>query len=130
MPEEYSDAALAAAPPRLPALQAYTTYELGRKVSQWSYKLLGMPLVPITGRWGLPWLVPNKVDIHVCWGDPVSVGAKNADPTDAEVEEVFSRYVAELMRVFNENKDACLPADVAARGLTIVKRDLKQQPKL
>ena len=41
---------------------------------------------------------------------------------------------AELLRVFNENKEACLPPEVAARGLTIVKRDpkreLKQQPKL
>lgn len=105
--------------------QAYTTYKMGRRFSQWAYSLLGVPIVPITGRWGLPWLVPNKVDIHVCWGNPVSVGPKNANPTDVQVEEVFSRYVAELQRVFEENKAACLPPDVAARGLTIVKRDLK-----
>jgi len=105
--------------------QAYTTYEWGRKFSQLAYKTLGVPLVPITGRWGLPWLVPNKVDVHVCWGNAVSVGPKNADPTDAQVEEVFARYVAELRRVFDENKDACLPPEVAARGLTVVKRDAK-----
>lgn len=105
--------------------QAYTTYASGRQFSQWAYKLLGVPIVPITGRWGLPWLVPNKVDIHVCWGNAVSVGPKIADPTDAQVEEVFGRYVAELERVFDENKDKCLPPEVAARGLTIVKRSAK-----
>jgi len=103
--------------------QAYTTYASGRKFSQWAYKLLGAPIVPITGRWGLPWLVPNKVAIHVRWGNTVSVGPKNGDPTDAQVDEVFQRYTAELLRVFNEHKDACLPPDVAARGLTIVKRE-------
>jgi len=103
--------------------QAYTTYDWGRKMSQWCYKNFGLALVPITGRWGLPWLVPNKVDIHVCWGNAVSVGPPNKNPTDAEVEEVFERYCTELRLVFDTNKDASLPADVAARGLTIVKRE-------
>ena len=40
-----------------------------------------------------------------------------------QVEEVFGRYCAELLRVFDENKDACLPPEVAARGLTIVRRE-------
>jgi len=64
--------------------QAYTTYSLARKFSQWSYAVLGVPIVPVTGRWGLPWLVPNKVDISVCWGNPVDVGGVNVNPSDAQ----------------------------------------------
>lgn len=102
--------------------QAYTTYALGRWMSQLAYKYLGAPLVPITGRWGLPWLVPHPVHVAVRWGDAVDVGAPNPDPTDAQVEAVFERYVAELQRVFEAHKHTCLPPDVAARGLTIVRR--------
>ena len=40
-----------------------------------------------------------------------------------KVEAVYEAYVAELRRVFDAHKDACLPADVAARGLTILRRD-------
>ena len=32
---------------------------------------------------------------------------------------VFGRYVAELRRIFDENKERCLPAEVARRGLQI-----------
>jgi len=103
--------------------QAYTTYDVGRRATQKLFRMLGVVVPIMTGRWGLPWLVPNKVDIHVCWGNAVSVGPANATPTDAQVEEVFGRYCAELLRVFDKNKDACLPPEVAARGLTIVRRE-------
>lgn len=113
--------------PLLPAYifgenQAYATSEVGRRLAAAAFRSLGVPLVPVTGRWGLPWLVPRATDIHVCWGAPVEVGAPNDAPSDAEVEAVFSRYVAELRRLFDANKDDCLPAEVAARGLTIVWR--------
>ena len=75
--------------------------------------------MPVKGRWGLPWLVPRQVDVHVCWGEAVSVGPPNATPSDAEVEAVFRQYVAELQRVFELNKRRCLPPDVASRGLSI-----------
>jgi len=107
--------------------QAYTTYSLGRKASQLAYKFLGAPLVPVTGRWGLPWLVPHPVKVEVCWGDAVFVGEPNANPTDAQVEAVFERYVVELQRVFDAHKYTCLPPDVAARGLTIVRRSVSSR---
>jgi len=90
------------------------------KLTQIANRILGVPLIFIRGRWGLPWLVPKRVDVHVCWGNPVSVGAATTDPTDEQVQEVFDRYTNELRRVFDTNKDACLPAHIAARGLTIV----------
>lgn len=39
-----------------------------------------------------------------------------------QVEEIFERYCNELLLIFNQNKDSCLPVDVAARGLTIVRQ--------
>lgn len=50
------------------------------------------------------------------------VGPPNANPTDAEVAAVFDRYVSELRRVFDANKEECLPPDVAARGLEVIVR--------
>ena len=41
------------------------------------------------------------------------------DPTEAEIEAVFERFVAELWRIFDENAAKYLPADVAARGLRV-----------
>lgn len=102
--------------------QAYDTSDFGRYVSKLIYRTIGVPLAPIQGRWGLPWLVPKGVPIHVRWGNVVSVGAPNATPTDDQVEEVFTRYVTELCRVFDHYKDECLPPSVAARGLTISRR--------
>ena len=73
----------------------------------------------VTGHWGLPWIVPKATDIHVCWGRAVSVGKPNAEPTDEQVNDVFASYQAELRRLFDESKDQCLPADVAACGLEV-----------
>merc|ERR1719460_3374690 len=84
--------------------QAYDTCgRAGQALSQAVYRATGFPMVPVTGKWGVPWLVPRKVDVHIRWGKPVPTAPANADPTDAEVEAVFDRYVA-------------------ARGLTVVKR--------
>ena len=46
-----------------------------------------------TWRWGLPQagLLPRATDIHVRYGKPVDVGAAEAEPSDARVEEVFTR---------------------------------------
>ena len=81
-----------------------------------------MPLVPVTGRWGLPWLVPRAVDVSVAWGRPVRVGPPDPAPSEARVAAVFEAYCAELRRLFDEHKDQCLPPEVAARGLTIIHR--------
>lgn len=100
--------------------QAYTTLgPTGAAFSRACFRMLGVPLVPVTGRFGLPWLVPNPTPVHVRWGEPVRTGPPNAQPSEAEVTAVFERYVAELKRLFDAHKDACLPPEVAAKGLEI-----------
>ena len=81
-----------------------------------------MPAPLVTGRWGLPWLVPRPVDVSVAWGRPVRVGPPDLAPSEARVAAVFEAYCAELRRLFDEHKDQCLPPEVAARGLTITHR--------
>ena len=114
--------------PLLPAYifgenQAYTTFgAAGRAVSRLVFQVTGFPFVPVLGKWGLPWLVPRTGAIHIRWGQPVPVGPPNAAPTDADVEAVFEAYAAALRELFDAHKHDCLPADVAARGLTVIKR--------
>ena len=97
--------------------QAYSTF--APNFADAFFKRTGFPLVPVLGRWGLPWLVPRPTGIFARWGRPVPVGPPNAEPTDEQVSEVFGRYVTELKRLFDEHKDACLPAAVAAEGLQV-----------
>ena len=117
--------------PLLPAYifgenQAYGTSAWGRAFTKRIYGLIGFPAVPVTGQWGLPWLVPKAGPyVHVRWGAPVPVGPPNAKPSDAEVEAVFAAYVTELRRVFDAHKGTCLPPEVADKGLLVVKRGSK-----
>ena len=82
----------------------------------------GVSIVPIRGKWGLPWIVPKAGDIHVRWGRAVDVGPPNGAPTDGEVAAVLDRYIAELRRLFDEYAPPCLPPEVAKRGLTVLIR--------
>ena len=95
-----------------PALQ-----RLARFIRRWT----GVPLIIPFGRWGLPWIVPRRTRVRIRFGRPVPVGPACARPSDEAVDAVFARYSAELHRLFDEGKST-LPADVAARGLTIVRR--------
>jgi len=114
--------------PLLPAYifgenQAYKTFgALGREVSRRVFKATGFPFVPVLGKWGLPWLVPRTGPIDIRWGQPVPVGPPNASPTDAEVEAVYDAYVSALRQLFDEHKNDCLPAEIAAKGLMVIKR--------
>mmetsp|Transcript_521 Transcript_521/g.962 ORF Transcript_521/g.962 Transcript_521/m.962 type:complete len:329 (+) Transcript_521:360-1346(+) len=100
--------------------QAYDTCgSVGRAISKFSFHWFGFPILLVRGRWGLPWIVPKAVDVHVCWGRPVPVGPPDASPTEDQVLAVFTKYVAELRRLFDENKDKCLPPEVAKHGLSI-----------
>ena len=54
--------------------------------------------------------------------------AYGVEASDAEVEAVFEAYVTELRGVFDAHKDACLPPDVAARGLTVIRREDAKSP--
>jgi hypothetical protein len=107
--------------------QSYDTCgPFGRAVSRAIFRATGVPVVPITGKWRIPWLVPLPVDVHIRWGQPVPVGPANDNPTDAEVDAVFQTYVTALTSLFDAHKYECLPRKVAERGLTVIKRPLKQ----
>ncbi|KAL1508401.1 hypothetical protein AB1Y20_004511 [Prymnesium parvum] len=85
--------------------------------------LTGLTLPIVTAKWGLPQagLLPIATDIHVRWGNAIDVGDPDDNPSDARVEEVFQLYLVELQRIFDENASVCLPPEVAARGLRIVR---------
>jgi len=95
--------------------QVFSTYKWGRKTTRRLHQALGIAMPMIN-----PW--PNSVTLHMKWGRPVEVGAREESPPDERVREVFARYVAEVARLFEEHRHACLPADVAARGLTVLWR--------
>lgn len=75
---------------------------------------------------GVPICVPRfgqrRQPLLVQPGRPVEVGPPDASPSEERVRRVFRRYCTELLRLFDEHKDAALPADVAARGLQIIWR--------
>jgi len=115
----------------LPLMPLYLFGEnqLYKRVSgfEWLTKLIkqctGMTLPIVTAKWGMPQAgaFPIATDIHIRWGKPVEVGPPDAEPSDEKVQEVYTRYVAELKRLFEANAKDCLPAAVAAKGLKIVK---------
>ena len=43
------------------------------------------------------------------------------EPSDDQVNDVLERYVAELQRLFAAHAGSCLPPEVAAKGLKIVR---------
>jgi len=112
--------------------QLWDVPEWARKVAASIKKHTGAGVPIAVGRcWFLPFL-PNKQHLQVEAGRPIEVGPADANPSDERVQQVFRAYVAELYRLFNEHKDAALPADVAARGLQVIWRghesvDLSEQ---
>jgi len=98
-------------------------------LSQSIYKHTGFGLPICQGRFGIPgFLPPHPAKIHVRWGSPVHVGEAIANPTDEQVEEVFTRYVQSLRDIFDRHAHECLPPEVAARGLQIHRLDGKPVP--
>jgi hypothetical protein len=94
-------------------------------------KTTGLTLPMWTGRYGIPQLpVPMKTDIHARWGNPIEVGPADPNPSEERVEQVFRDYLLELQRIFYDNCDECLPPDVAAKGLKIIRLDGKAVPSL
>jgi hypothetical protein len=88
----------------------------------------GMPFVQ--GKFGLPQaiLLPRSTDIHARWGRPIQVGNPVEDPSDAMVEELFTEYLHALRDIWSRYAFECLPAEVAAKGLKIVRLDGKPVP--
>mmetsp|Transcript_2793 Transcript_2793/g.7367 ORF Transcript_2793/g.7367 Transcript_2793/m.7367 type:complete len:327 (+) Transcript_2793:75-1055(+) len=101
------------------------------KLTVFIKKLTGMTVPIVTAKFGIPMamLLPIRTDIHARWGSPVEVGPPEEHPSDERVEEVFARYLEELRRVFYANAHDCLPPEVAARGLKIVRADGKPVPE-
>ena len=94
---------------------------------EWLTRLIhmttGMTLPIVSAKWGLPQagFMPIATDIHIVYGAAVDVGPPEAEPSDARVEAIFEKYLAELQRIFDENAKECLPPDIAAAGLKVVR---------
>lgn len=88
------------------------------------HNVTGMTLPIVTAKFGLlqAGLLPIATDIHVRYGRPIDVGAPDAEPSEERVEEIYMRYVEELLRLFDANAHTCLPPAVAKRGLKIVRQ--------
>ena len=92
----------------------------GRGIRLWVARKLRIGLPFFHGRWNLPLcLAPRPTDVTFVVGRRVPMGPPNPQPSDAEVEAMFQRYLDEIGRLFKVNAPKYLPADVAGRGLQI-----------
>jgi len=100
------------------------------KLSHWIRQTTGFGLPFITARFGLPMcgLIPYPTDVHVRWGSPVHVGDPDPNPSEERVQEVFTQYLAALQHLFDRYAFECLPQEVAAKGLKIIRLDGKPLP--
>lgn len=80
---------------------------------------------------GVPMGFPRfgRQEILVQPGRPVEVGPPELEPSEARVREIFRRYCAELLRLFDAHKHV-LPPAVAARGLQLVWRGHEEEDLL
>lgn len=94
------------------------------------HRTTGMVLPASTAKFGLPMagLMPKSNDIHVRWGAPIAVGDADPEPSDERVEALFQQYLVELRKIFKRYASECLPPDVAAKGLLIIRLDGKPVP--
>jgi len=92
-------------------------------LTQLIYRCTGLTFPIITSKFGLPMCLftPLATDIHIRYGRPVEVPPQADEPSDAHVEEVFERYITELQRLFAAHATACLPKEIADRGLNIIR---------
>jgi len=107
---------------RVPSTLFRKLTSLGRA----KHKGAGVPL-PI-GRWGIPGVpkkLPTGVSTYV--GNEIEVGPPNLNPTDAEVKEIFFKYLVELYQLFEAHAQTCLPAEVAAKGLIVIWRGYESE---
>mmetsp|Transcript_75779 Transcript_75779/g.180032 ORF Transcript_75779/g.180032 Transcript_75779/m.180032 type:complete len:323 (+) Transcript_75779:68-1036(+) len=92
-------------------------------VSKLIYRTTGAGLPCGSGKLGIPMggLIPRATPLHVRWAKPLEVGPKDDNPSEARVQMLYQEYVASLQELFDKYKDECLPPEVAAKGLKIVK---------
>jgi len=89
--------------------------QAGNRVTRWLYKNTGI---------GAPFVspIPCSTDVRFVFGDVIDVGPPDPHPSNERINEVFQKYCAALLKLFNENKDAALPQEVAKKGLRIIRR--------
>lgn len=118
--------------------QLYTTTKTVRSINMWLYKTFSVGSLFQWGRGGLlvtpalpnPAVLPiPSSPLHIRWGEPVDVGPADDNPSDEKVLKVFDDYCTALKKLFDAHKDTCLPKEVAAKGLTIVRREAKGKKK-
>ena len=86
-------------------------------------RITGLSVPAIKGKFGIPQLlIPKRTDIHVRWGVPIVV-ERHLDPTDDAVEKLFQTYLNHLLDLFHTFANECLPPEIAAKGLRIVRLD-------
>lgn len=102
--------------------QLYSQNCLTRFLNRSMKRFFGLGSFFMVGRFGLLWPVCRPRPLYWHFGSVIDVGCAEAAPSEERVREVFVRYVAELQRIFKDHAPEHLPADVAAKGLTIVWR--------
>jgi len=126
--------ALAHGTPLLPTYafgenQLYNTGPKTIAFNTWLYKKFRIGNLIVLGQGGIPTtpILPNPLmlpgfrrGLHVRFGEPVEVGKPDPNPSEERVLEVFEEYKKAIRCLFDAHKDACLPPDVAAKGLEIV----------
>ena len=70
-----------------------------------------------------PWLRRGLTHTFVLGNSVATCEVPIPHPTDEQVAECLERWVAEMQRLFKAHAHEFLPADVAAKGLTIVTRE-------
>jgi len=86
--------------------QLFTTLDrssrLGSLLMNLSRRLrISLPLSH--GRWGMP-LVPYPRPVVALVGRPIRIDHPIPNPTDAQIDEVHDRFVAEVRRIFDKHK--------------------------
>lgn len=114
----------------------WPTSNFATRVNKWLYKMTGIgnvllhsPVfkIPTSAFLPSPLLFPRfRHPLKCRFGDQVQVGPPDDNPSTEKVLQVFDKYVASLLKLFDEHKEACLPAHVAARGLTVTLRAGKE----
>lgn len=100
---------------------------LYRKFKVGNFLILGLFGIPVTPLLPSPFFTPVfRTRLHIEFGPPVDVGPKEAEPSDARVHEVYTKYVAALQEMFKTCAPKYLPKEVADRGLEVT---LRENPK-
>ncbi|CAE8590058.1 unnamed protein product, partial [Polarella glacialis] len=108
--------------------QTFRNLDGYEKATDLLYKKTKFSLPVVTGKFGMPGLMPVATDIHVRWGLPLEVGPADENPSEERVEALFCRYLAALRRIFRLHAQECLGPALAAKGLKIIRLDGKPVP--